>query len=109
MRKHAETAENGLRSYMILIPVFVLCFFDSSEDSSAYTDSVVSLFQSSYILEDMLKHYNALSPFQTHIQIINRLRRLSEFLYFVVCAFVVRDLSELMSRYLKRVGTWVNE
>ncbi|KAF9392697.1 hypothetical protein CPB97_010931 [Podila verticillata] len=82
---------------------------DKVEDSSAYTDSVVSLFQSSYILEDMLKHYNALSPFQTHIQIINRLRRLSEFLYFVVCAFVVRDLSELMSRYLKRVGTWVNE
>ncbi|KAF9322018.1 hypothetical protein BG003_008209 [Podila horticola] len=82
---------------------------DKIGDSSAYTDSVVSLFQSSYILEDMLKHYNSLSPFQTHIQIVNRLRRLSEFLYFVVCAFVVRDLSELMSRYLKRVGTWVNE
>ncbi|KAG0036067.1 hypothetical protein BGZ82_004729 [Podila clonocystis] len=82
---------------------------DKVEDSSAYTDSVVSLFQSSYILEDMLKHYNALSPFQTHIQIVNRLRRLSEFLYFVVCSFVVRDLSELMSRYLKRVGTWVHE
>ncbi|KAF9188066.1 hypothetical protein BGZ51_000860 [Haplosporangium sp. Z 767] len=82
---------------------------DKVEDTSAYTEAIIRLFQSSYILESMLKHYNALAPFQTHIQIVNRLRRLCEFLNLVVCAFVVRDLGELMSKYTKRIGAWVAE
>ncbi|KAF9945514.1 hypothetical protein BGZ72_001275, partial [Mortierella alpina] len=77
------------------------------EDVSAYTESVIQLFQASYVLESMLRHYSLLAPFQTHIQIVNRLRRLCEFLNMVICAFVVRDLSELMSKYAKRVGAWV--
>ncbi|KAG0250305.1 hypothetical protein BG011_008497 [Mortierella polycephala] len=82
---------------------------DKVDDTSAYTEAIVRLFQSSYILESMLKHYNALAPFQTHLQIVNRLRRLCEFLNLVVCAFVVRDLGELMSKYTKRIGAWVAE
>ncbi|KAF9989008.1 hypothetical protein BGZ75_007918 [Mortierella antarctica] len=80
---------------------------DKCEDISAYTESVIQLFQASYVLESMLRHYSLLAPYQTHIQIVNRLRRLCEFLNMVVCAFVVRDLSELMSKYAKRVGAWV--
>ncbi|KAF9182173.1 hypothetical protein BGZ51_004888 [Haplosporangium sp. Z 767] len=80
---------------------------DKVEDTSSYTESVVKLFQASYILESMLRHYNALSPFQTHIQIVNRLRRLCDVLNLVICAFVVRDLGELMGKYVKRVGAWV--
>ncbi|KAF9956701.1 hypothetical protein BGZ65_002502 [Modicella reniformis] len=62
-----------------------------------------------YILESMLRHYNAQSPYQVHIQIVNRLRRLCDVLSQVICAFVVRDLGELMGKYVKRVGTWVAE
>ncbi|KAF9284157.1 hypothetical protein BGZ68_004852 [Mortierella alpina] len=69
--------------------------------------AVIRLFQASYILENMLRHYNALAPFQTHIQIINRLRRLCDVLNLAICAFVVRDLGELMGKYVKRVGAWV--
>lgn len=80
---------------------------DKVEDTSSYTEAVIRLFQASYILENMLRHYNALAPFQTHIQIINRLRRLCDVLNLAICAFVVRDLGELMGKYVKRVGAWV--
>ncbi|KAG0197611.1 hypothetical protein BGX28_008877 [Mortierella sp. GBA30] len=69
--------------------------------------AVVRLFQASYVLESMLRHYNVLTPSQTHIQIVNRLRRLCDVLNLAICAFVVRDLGELMGKYVKRVGAWV--
>lgn len=74
-----------------------------------YTDTVMKLFQSSYILESMLRHYNAQTPNQTHVQIVNRIRRLCDVLSQVICAFVVRDLGELMGKYVKRVSAWVVE
>ncbi|KAF9357021.1 hypothetical protein BGX26_004357 [Mortierella sp. AD094] len=79
---------------------------DKVDDTSMYTEAVVRLFQSSYILESMLRHY-APSPYQLNIQISNRLRRLCDILSQVICAFVVRDLGELMGKYVKRVGAWV--
>ncbi|KAG0207491.1 hypothetical protein BGX28_001268 [Mortierella sp. GBA30] len=79
---------------------------DKGEDASAYTESAIQLFQSSYFLESMLRHYNVPALSQTHLQIINRLRRLCEFLNLVVCAFIVRDLGELMVKHVKRVGAW---
>ncbi|KAF9201496.1 hypothetical protein BGZ49_008260 [Haplosporangium sp. Z 27] len=79
---------------------------DKVDDTSNYTEAIVRLFQSSYILESMLRHY-APSPFQLNIQISNRLRRLCDVLSQVICAFVVRDLGELMGKYVKRVGAWV--
>ncbi|KAF9577039.1 hypothetical protein BGW38_008011 [Lunasporangiospora selenospora] len=83
---------------------------DKVEDSSSYTEVVLRLMQSSYFLESMLRHYSALSPaLQTHIQIIKRLRRVCDVLHHVICAFVVRDLGELMGKYVKRVGSWVSE
>ncbi|KAF9175144.1 hypothetical protein BGX21_010460 [Mortierella sp. AD011] len=79
---------------------------DKVDDTSMYTEAVIRLFQSSYILESMLRHY-APSPYQLNIQISNRLRRLCDVLSQVICAFVVRDLGELMGKYVKRVGAWV--
>ncbi|KAG0272998.1 hypothetical protein BGZ95_011197 [Linnemannia exigua] len=80
---------------------------DKVEDTSAYTEAIVRLFQSSYILEAMIRHYSALSPFHTHIQILNRLRRMCDVFNQVFCAFVIRDMGELMGKYVKRVGAWV--
>ncbi|KAF9971006.1 hypothetical protein BGZ73_006113 [Actinomortierella ambigua] len=80
---------------------------DKLDDTYAYTDAVIHLFQASYFLESLLRHYNSLGPYQTHIQIVNRLRRLCDFLGIVVCAFVIRDMGELMGKYVKRVGAWV--
>ncbi|KAK5815319.1 hypothetical protein F5H01DRAFT_345503 [Linnemannia elongata] len=80
---------------------------DKVEDTSAYTEAIIRLFQSSYLLEAMIRHYSALSPFHTHIQILNRLRRMCDVFNQVFCAFVIRDMGELMGKYVKRVGAWV--
>ncbi|KAG0212555.1 hypothetical protein BGX33_003479 [Mortierella sp. NVP41] len=80
---------------------------DKVEDTSAYTEAIVRLFQASYIIEAMVRHYSALSPFHTHLQIMNRLRRMCDVLNQVICAFVIRDMGELMGKYVKRVGAWV--
>ncbi|KAG0237608.1 hypothetical protein BGW42_000435 [Actinomortierella wolfii] len=82
---------------------------DKLDDTFAYTDAVIHLFQASYFLEMLLRHYNSLGPYQTHLQIVNRLRRLCDFLSLVVCGFVIRDMGELMGKYVKRVGAWVAE
>ncbi|KAF9435849.1 hypothetical protein BGZ76_005397 [Entomortierella beljakovae] len=81
---------------------------DKIDDTSTYTETMVRLFQASYILESMLRHYSP-SPYQLNIQITNKLRRLCDVLSQVICAFVVRDLGELMGKYVKRVGAWVSE
>lgn len=69
----------------------------------------------------MYRHYTALSAtssgsayfassLQTYYaQIISRLRRIGEFLNFVICAFVVRDLGEFIVKYNKRIGAWIVE
>ncbi|KAF9539581.1 hypothetical protein EC957_005198 [Mortierella hygrophila] len=94
---------------------------DKVDDTTAYTDSVLSLFQSATILETMYRHYTALSAtssghayfassLQTYYaQIISRLRRIGEFLNLVICAFVVRDLGEFIVKYNKRIGAWIVE
>ncbi|KAF9584198.1 hypothetical protein BGW38_007250 [Lunasporangiospora selenospora] len=87
------------------------------DDSGTYTEAVTHLFQSSYILEAMLKHFTEQSPMgkpttKAHkqvIQILERLRRLSEFLHLTICAFVIRDLGELTGKYVKRVGNWATD
>lgn len=68
---------------------------------------MIRLFQASYFLEAMLRHYSALTPFGTQLQIVNKIRRLADVLNQVICAFVVRDMGELMAKYMKRVGAWV--
>ncbi|KAG0090630.1 hypothetical protein BGZ93_008530 [Podila epicladia] len=80
---------------------------DKVDDTSAYTEAVIRLFQASYFLEAMLRHYSALTPFGTQLQIVNKVRRLADVLNQVICAFVVRDMGELMAKYMKRVGAWV--
>ncbi|ORY90053.1 hypothetical protein BCR41DRAFT_376112 [Lobosporangium transversale] len=82
---------------------------DKIEDTTSYTEALIQLFQSSYILESMLKHFEALPPHQTHFKILGRLQRISDFYNLVVCAFVIRDLGELMSKYVKRMGAAVAE
>ncbi|KAF9989906.1 hypothetical protein BGZ75_004476 [Mortierella antarctica] len=102
-----DAGTGGLKSQWKSFSKSVQKSIGNDKDTSSYTEAVVRLFQASYILENMLRHYNALAPFQTHIQIINRLRRLCDVLNLAICAFVVRDLGELMGKYVKRVGAWV--
>ncbi|KAG0281277.1 hypothetical protein BGZ96_001190 [Linnemannia gamsii] len=94
---------------------------DKVDDTTTYSDSVLRLFQSATILETMYRHYTALSAtssgsayfassLQTYYaQIINRLRRIGDFLNLVICAFVVRDLGEFLAKYNKRVSAWIVE
>ncbi|KAF8924030.1 hypothetical protein BGZ58_002254 [Dissophora ornata] len=79
------------------------------EDTTDYTEALIQLFQSSFILESMLKHFDSLPPHQTHIKILNKLQRICDFYNMVVCAFVIRDLGELMVKYVKRMGSLVAE
>ncbi|KAG0290993.1 hypothetical protein BGZ98_003211 [Dissophora globulifera] len=79
------------------------------EDTTEYTEALVKLFQSSFVLEDMIKHFGSLPPHQTHIKILNKLQRICDFYNMVVCAFVIRDLGELMVKYVKRMGSLVAE
>ncbi|KAG0280632.1 hypothetical protein BGZ95_009373 [Linnemannia exigua] len=109
---------------------------DKVEDTTPYTDSVLRLFQSATILEQIFRHYSALSaaipatpttpstltaaaaftssaaaspssPQVQYTQIIYRLRRIGDFLNLVICAFVVRDLGEFLAKYNKRVSAWI--
>ncbi|KAF9908984.1 hypothetical protein EC991_009166 [Linnemannia zychae] len=107
---------------------------DKVEDTAPYTDSVLRLFQSANILEQLFHHYSTLSATastttpaatptvatfsaatstslpQTHYtQIITCLRRIGDFLNLVICAFVVRDLGTFLAKYNKRVGSWIVE
>ncbi|KAF9955224.1 hypothetical protein BGZ65_003523 [Modicella reniformis] len=74
------------------------------EDTTPYTEALIQLFKSSYLIETMLKHFEELPPHQTHIKIIDRLQRICDFYNMVVCAFVIRDMGELMLKYAKRMG-----
>lgn len=65
---------------------------------------MIQLFNSSYLIERMLKHFGDLPPHQTNIKIIERLKRICDFYNLVVCAFVIRDMGELMLKYVKRMG-----
>ncbi|KAG0041082.1 hypothetical protein BGZ83_002385 [Gryganskiella cystojenkinii] len=83
--------------------------FDKIEDTTDYTEAILHLFQSSAVLESMLKHYSSLEPLEIHLQFIGKLRRLCDFLYSVVCTFVIQDLQELVPKYLKHVAHSVPE
>ncbi|KAF9428931.1 hypothetical protein BGZ94_000426 [Podila epigama] len=72
-------------------------------------EAVIRLFQASYFLESMMRHYMTLTPFGSQLQILNKLRRLTDVLNQAICAFVVRDMGELMGKYVKRVSAWVSE
>ncbi|KAG0376553.1 hypothetical protein BGX24_007580 [Mortierella sp. AD032] len=107
---------------------------DKVEDTAPYTDSVLRLFQSATILEQIFRYYTVLaaatpatpttpstptaaafinsaaassSPHTHYTQIIYRLRRIGDFLNLVICAFVVRDLGEFLAKYNKRVSAWI--
>ncbi|KAG0007231.1 hypothetical protein BGZ80_004910 [Entomortierella chlamydospora] len=82
---------------------------DKIEDTTSYTEALIRLFRSSYILESMIKHFEALPPHQTHIKILGRLQRICDFYNLVVCAFVIRDVGDLMAKYVKRMGAMVTE
>ncbi|KAF9347415.1 hypothetical protein BGX26_001087 [Mortierella sp. AD094] len=82
---------------------------DKIEDTTNYTEALIRLFRSSYILESMIKHFEALPPHQTIIKILGRLQRICDFYNLVVCAFVIRDVGDLMAKYVKRMGAMVAE
>ncbi|KAI7829847.1 hypothetical protein BC939DRAFT_323444 [Gamsiella multidivaricata] len=79
------------------------------EDTTHYTEILIQLFKSSYLLEAMFKHFESLPPHQTHLKILNRLQKICDFYNMVVCVFVIRDMGELMLKYVKRMGTIVAE
>ena len=73
---------------------------------SRYGQTLASFITLSLPLEDWLVHLSALPPGQLDTPLVSAilasLRRVSDFLHTVFCAFVIRDLESLFERYLKK-------
>ncbi|KAJ3093185.1 hypothetical protein HK102_003593 [Quaeritorhiza haematococci] len=73
------------------------------ENPSAYIDLLVKLFTQSQFMEAWLAHFEATQTIYPNNVILGRLRRISNFFYTVVCAFVMRDFEILLERFLKKM------
>ncbi|XP_004343103.1 hypothetical protein CAOG_07244 [Capsaspora owczarzaki ATCC 30864] len=74
-------------------------------DDTKYIDTVIRLFEKASFLEDWLTFFEGQENEPTAESILNKLKRLGDFLYFVVCAFVIRDFDILLQRYMKKLRT----
>ncbi|KAI9293125.1 hypothetical protein K502DRAFT_343397 [Neoconidiobolus thromboides FSU 785] len=81
-----------------------------TDSSSLYIESLVKLFKASQFLEKWYQHFVALPPIQSsNIQIVARLNRVNGFLSNIICSFVLRDMSVMLAKYLKRLKLSINE
>jgi len=69
------------------------------DDTSSYLNLLSDVFENSEFLEKWLEHYMNTQPSSG---ITARLKRISDFLLTVLCAFVVKDLNSLIERYMIR-------
>jgi len=76
------------------------------EDDTDYIQMLLNIFEHSQYIELWLTHYEtkigASSNDIYDNQVLERLRRIGEFFYSVVCAFVIRDFNLLLERYLRK-------
>jgi len=87
------------------------------DSPASYVAGLTKLFQQAQILDDHTKALLSSPPLQLYIalptdlrQILElRLKRSSEFFASVVLTFVVRDLSQLLDKYVKKGEKWLVE
>lgn len=72
-------------------------------DDTKYIDTLVRLFEKAQFLEDWLNFFESIDKDVTVDSILVKLRKLGDFLYSVVCAFVIRDFDILIQRYMKKI------
>jgi len=67
---------------------------------------LLNIFEHAQYIESWLTHYETkIGTSSNDIydnQVLERLRRIGEFFYSVVCAFVIRDFNLLLERYLRK-------
>jgi len=68
------------------------------DDASSYILLLLDVFENSQFLEKWLLYHLERTPSSPYT---NRLRRISDFFYTVICNFVIKDLNSLMIRYVK--------
>ncbi|KAF8527838.1 hypothetical protein BU17DRAFT_38799 [Hysterangium stoloniferum] len=87
------------------------------DSPASYVAGLTKLFQQAQILDDHTKAFLASPPSPLYIglpmdlrQLLElRLKRSSEFFASVVLTFVVRDLSQLLDKYVKKGEKWLAE
>eukprot|EP01119_Soliformovum_irregulare_P022945 TRINITY_DN7934_c0_g1_i5.p1 TRINITY_DN7934_c0_g1~~TRINITY_DN7934_c0_g1_i5.p1 ORF type:complete len:352 (-),score=82.24 TRINITY_DN7934_c0_g1_i5:140-1195(-) len=72
---------------------------DKLDDASSYTTTLYELFENSQFLGEWLQEEMLDQPASP---VTLKLRRASEFFWVVICAFVTRDLSSSLERFLKK-------
>ncbi|ORX78177.1 hypothetical protein K493DRAFT_412385 [Basidiobolus meristosporus CBS 931.73] len=82
---------------------------DKIDDVSLYIDVLIKLFQTCQILDHWIKQFHAMPSGEPRAQVLSRLVRISEFMNNVICAFVMRDLTVLMAKYMKRCKEWLTD
>lgn len=85
------------------------------DSPTAYVQGLKSLFQHAQLLDEHTQAVLTLSPayvaFPADVRVAaeHRLRRFSEFFSTVVLSFVIRDLSQLLDKYVKKCEKWLEE
>jgi hypothetical protein len=90
---------------------------DSLDSPASYVFGLTRLFQQAQLLDEHTKALNAspASPLYASLpadlrQVLElKLKRSSEFFASVVLTFVVRDLSQLLDKYVKKGEKWLAE
>eukprot|EP00160_Parvularia_atlantis_P013786 Unigene3057_Nuclearia_a/m.9402 Unigene3057_Nuclearia_a/g.9402 ORF Unigene3057_Nuclearia_a/g.9402 Unigene3057_Nuclearia_a/m.9402 type:complete len:325 (-) Unigene3057_Nuclearia_a:60-1034(-) len=68
------------------------------DDDTAYIELLIQVFELSQFFNNWINHFEAAQE----AIIVNKLKRVSDFFYNVLCAFVLRDFSMLLERYMKK-------
>jgi len=68
------------------------------DDDAAYIELLVEVFETSQFMVQWLNRFEN----DPASQIKDKLKRISDFFYSVLCAFVIRDFNMLLERYMKK-------
>eukprot|EP01137_Pigoraptor_chileana_P031322 Opistho-2@18995 len=70
-------------------------------DDSKYIDTLIRLLEKGQVIEEWLVFFESQEPGSCE-NVVGHLRRISDFFYTVLCAFVMRDFGVLLKRYLRK-------
>jgi len=108
-------------SFAVLSPQLIAklhAFSQSLDSPAAYVQGLKKLFQLAQLLDEhtravvtsqpMAQSYAAF-PIDIRASAEQKLKRFSEFFASVVLTFVIRDLSQLLDKYVKKCEKWLEE
>jgi len=73
------------------------------EDDTDYIQMLLNIFENGQCVETWLTQYESKPSLDSvDNQILERIKRIGDFFYSVVCAFVIRDFDMLLERYLRK-------